>query len=178
MTVKYGFYNAIANDRLYDSVDFSNMFNGLLTDGIFQSIDAAMVVIQSTGMNVLVQPGKAWFRSTWTINDSNLQMAIGASDPVLNRIDSLALRVDTTARINDFMVYPGTKAASPVPPTITLPGSQYILILANISIPATITTILNSHITSLVGSGSCPYVTMPVSVFQGAAPILEHQIFS
>lgn len=34
----YGFYNSNDKDRVYDAKDFSEIFNGIINDGVFMSV--------------------------------------------------------------------------------------------------------------------------------------------
>ena len=38
MSVTSGFYNGLSHDRKYNAVQMSSLFDGIINDGIFQSI--------------------------------------------------------------------------------------------------------------------------------------------
>jgi hypothetical protein len=119
MAFTYGFYNAVAHDRVYDAETMGRMFDGLMNDGVFQSVGGHFVVTQTTGMNVLVASGRAWFNHTWSYNDTGMTLAIAAADAILPRIDSVILETDSTGsvRANAIKVLTGTPGTVPVAPT-------------------------------------------------------------
>lgn len=161
MTLSYGFYNSVDGDRIYSANEFSRLFDGILTDGIFQSIGNAFAVSEDTGLNgdVIVGSGRAWFDRTWTFNDTNLTLTVPAPDHVYDRIDSVVLEVDTTTRENSIKIVTGTPAGSPVAPTMLDDSGVYQHRLADIYVRSGGTYINNSHITNFIGTTETPFVT-------------------
>lgn len=183
MTVLFGFYNSVLGDRTYDAMDMGRMFDGVITDGVFESIGEALAVVDSTGMDILVGDGKAWFHNTWTINDADLPLTVEASEITLNRIDTVIIEIDQSpgVRTNSFKIIKGTPAASPGPATLihTSEVNQYPL--AYITVNAGVTSIVPGNISSTIGTGLCPFVTVPMSSggpVGGGAAVLETQVFS
>jgi hypothetical protein len=162
MAVTYGFYNSLNNDRKYDAKQLSSMFDGIITDGIFKGVGGRLMVEASSGMLVNVTPGRAWFNQTWTLNDSNLPLTLDPSDPILNRIDSIIVEVDTrvSVRANTIKIKKGTAATVPVAPALTNAGGLSQYALCTIYIGKNVSSILQANITNLVGTVSCPYVTL------------------
>lgn len=161
MTVTYGFYNSVGGDRKYNSTQLSSIFNGLINDGIFMSIGTALAPAVSTGMNVNVGVGRAWFNGTWLDNDAILQLSFDQSETILHRIDSIVLEFDSSdnVRANSIKVVKGTPASNPVHPTLTDTSTKHSYRLADVRIDALVTSIAANKITSYVGTGSVPYVT-------------------
>lgn len=159
--IKYGFYNSVDGDRVYSADEFSALFDGILEDGIFESIGSALEVTQDTGsnMSIIVGDGRCWFDRTWLYNTSDLTLAISASDPVYDRIDSVVIEVDTTTtvRANTIKVLTGTPAATPVAPTLTNTATVHQYRLADIYVAATVTAITNSDITDFRGTANTPF---------------------
>lgn len=181
MAIKYGFYNSVDGDRTYDAVDLASMFDGVITDGVFELLDGALDVNDGTGMNIIVSAGKAWFDHTWTINDAALTLAISASDLVLPRVDTVVLEVNASSavRANTIKVITGTPASVPNPPTLTNTSEIHQYPLAHVSVGTGVSEINPEDITHLVGTGFCPYVTMPgAGAGNGGAKVLEVQVFS
>lgn len=181
MTVTYGFYNSVAGDRTYDAVQLSSLFDGIITDGVFELIGDALETVDSTGMNVIVGTGKAWFNHTWTINDADLTLTHDASDIVLNRIDTIVLEVNASlaVRANSIKIVKGTPASSPSAPTLTNTSEIHQYPLADVYIGAGISEILPANITVVVGTYLCPYITVPqAGAAGGGAAVLEVQVFS
>lgn len=180
MAIKYGFYNSVGGDRTYDAVDISSMFDGVITDGVFESIGNKLVVTDGTGMNVIVGTGKAWFDHTYTINDAALTLAIAASDLVLPRIDTVVLEVNASnaVRANTIKVITGTPATIPNPPALTNTSEIHQYPLAHVSVAAAETEIDLADITDMVGTVDTPFVTVPGASGTGGAAVLEVQVFS
>lgn len=182
MAVKFGFYNSVANDRVYDALDVSGMFNGVLTDGVFKLVGNKFQVIQNTGMSIIVKTGKAWFNSTWTLNDNNLSLVVSNSDLSLPRIDTVALEVNTAlaSRTNTIKMVNGTTNALPIPPTLINTSELHQYPLAYVYVSAGATSILNANITQVVGTVDCPFVVFPepADTDGDAADVLKVQIFT
>lgn len=159
MTVTSGFFNSVSNDRVYDANQMSSLFDGILADGVFTIPATAFAVLYGgTGLNVTVQPGRAWFNHTWTLNDANLTLTPQTADPTFPRIDTVVLEVDTSdaVRANSFKIVKGTAAASPVRPTLIHTSTKNQYPLCDIAIAAAATTINQGNITSRIGTVDCP----------------------
>jgi hypothetical protein len=180
MAVTYGFYNSVAGDRTYNAEQFSAIFDGIITDGVFEAIGDGLVVTDGSGMNVIVGEGKAWFNHTWTVNDAALTLLLADSDLVLSRIDAVVLEVNASnaVRANTIKVLTGTPASSPVEPTLTNTSEIHQHPLAYIAVGAGVSEILPANITDLIGTYLCPFVTVPQAGTGGGADILEVQVFS
>lgn len=161
MSITFGFYNSVNNDRRYDALQMSSIFDGIIRDGIFMSIGEAMTVKAASGMTVNVGEGKAWFDHTWTLNDSKFPVTLAASELLLDRIDTIVLDIDhrESVRANSIVVLKGTPATNPYAPTLIRSANRNQYPLCNIYVEAGITEITQANITNLVGTGSCPFVT-------------------
>lgn len=159
MAFTYGFYNSLNHDRLYDARDFSSIFDGIINDGVFQSIGTAFVVEADTGTIVNIGIGRAWFDSTWSFNDSIMPLQMPASDLLYDRIDAIVLEVDQTSRENEIKVVQGTPATNPVNPTLV--KSTYVnqYPFCYILRKANSTSIRQADITNRIGSAETPFVT-------------------
>lgn len=182
MAISFGFYNSVAGDRVYDAIQVSQMFNGILTDGVFKLVGNKFQVTQDAGMNILVRSGKAWFNNTWTLNDGDIGLTIPNSDLVLPRIDTVVLEVNAALanRTNTIKVVSGTPNAIPVPPTLTNTAELHQYPLAYVNVGAGVSSIVNANITQVVGTVNCPFITFPEpAVVDGdAADVLKVQIFT
>lgn len=181
MAITYGFYNSVGGDRTYDAVQLSSIFDGIITDGVFELVDDALVTVDGSGMAVIVGSGKAWFDHTWTVNDADLTLNLLASDLVLPRIDTVILEVNASnaVRANDIKILAGTPASVPVPPTLTNTSEIHQYPLAYVAVAAGVSEINPGDITVLVGTVLCPFVTFPNSGSAGGgAAVLEVQVFS
>ena len=161
MSVTYGFYNALNHDRHYDSTQMSTLFDGIINDGMFQSIGTCMIVKATTGNIVSVGIGRAWFNHTWTWNDAILPITADLPEVILDRIDAVVLEVNATeaVRANDIKIIKGTPASEPVRPTLVNSVDVHQHPLCYIYRKAKATEITQADITNMVGSEDCPFVT-------------------
>lgn len=161
MALTFGFYNSVGEDRKYDARQLSSIFKGIISEGVFKSLGTKMEVVPSTGMNVLVGAGRAWFLDTWTDIDVPIAVAIGAASTPLNRIDAVCLEVDTRAavRTNKLVVVPGTPASSPVKPGLINDADRKQYPIAYITIPTGASSITVGNIENRGGLFDFPYIT-------------------
>lgn len=164
MSLTYGFYNAIENegvwDRRYNAEDVSRLFDGLINDGVYETIGNHFRVSPLSGLTVSVGTGRAWFDHTWTLNDAPITVTLAAAHSAYARIDAVCLQTDSSTRENSIVVVPGNPAASPVRPALTVTQHP----LAYVKVNKNATTIKDADITNMIGSSSCPWVTGVVSV--------------
>ena len=161
MSVTYGFYNSIDDDRMYDATQMSSIFDGIINDGIFMNVGAAMNVTASgDNMVVNIDTGRAWFDHTWTVNDAILPLTVPEAELVLNRIDAVILEVNSNdaVRANDIKIIKGVPATEPVKPTLEDSEHVHQHALAYIYVASEVTAITQSDITNCIGTSECPYV--------------------
>lgn len=162
MAVTCGFFNALEHDRLYDAIQMSSIFDGIIRDGIFSTIGTSMAVTASgSGLVVNVGAGRAWFNHTWILNDTLYPVEAEAAEVVLDRIDALVIEVNQSAEVRDCSIkfVKGTPSSRPVRPTLTHNAEVNQYALAYISIRAGQTTIFQADITSVIGNDETPFVT-------------------
>ena len=162
MAVTYGFYNALNHDRLYDAIQMSSIFDGIIRDGIFSTIGDTMIVTSpEDGMYVNVGSGRAWFNHTWTLNDTAYPIEAEQAEVVLDRIDAVILEVNSSAevRANSIKFLKGTPSSNPVKPTLTHNAEVNQYALAYVRIRAGQTTIFQSDIENTVGTDETPFIT-------------------
>ena len=162
MAVTYGFYNALNHDRLYDAIQMSSIFDGIIRDGIFSTIgDTMIVTAPEDGMYVNVGSGRAWFNHTWTLNDTAYPIEAEEAEVVLDRIDAVILEVNSSAevRANSIKFLKGTPSSNPVKPTLTHNAEVNQYALAYVRIRAGQTTIFQSDIENAVGTDETPFIT-------------------
>lgn len=161
MAFTCGFFNSENGDRKYNAEQMSAIFDGIIADGVFTTIGDHMAVTASTGMQVLVGTGKAWFDHTWNVNDAAYPLTIAASDVTLSRIDAIVLETNhsDSVRLNKLRVVQGTVASSPVKPTLTNSEKVHQHPLAWVTVAPGVTQIAASAIENAVGTSACPFVT-------------------
>ena len=160
MSISYGFYNSVNHDRRYNANQMASIFDGVITDGVYHSIGDAFSVTPSTGMNVNVAPGRAWFDHTWTFNDAIIVVELTAAHQVYDRIDAIVLRVDGDKRTNSIVAKAGTASNAPVKPTMTNDDDKKIHEhpLAYVRVNHGATDIKPANIQFVVGTSECPFV--------------------
>lgn len=161
MSVTSGFFNSLNGDRKYDAEQMSEIFNGIINDGVLANIGTAFAVNAYSGLNIQVGPGRAWFKSRWIKNDNILPMVLSESELVLDRIDAIVIEVDNSEAVRNAFIkaVKGTPSANPSRPTMVNTETKGQYPLAYILRPAGSTTVTQSNITNAVGTSDCPYVT-------------------
>lgn len=161
MALTSGFFNAKNHDRKFDAVQVSRIFDGIINDGVYESIGDFFKVTASSGMNIAVGTGRAWFNHTWTLNDAILVLSVPAAEQVLSRIDAVVLEVNSTEEVrnNTIKIISGTPASSPTKPTLIKADGVYQYPLAYISLAPNTTEITNGIIENRIGTSDCPFVT-------------------
>lgn len=161
MSVTYGFYDSLNGDRKYNAKQISELFDGLIRDGVFMSIGDAFVVSVGGGMNITVGTGRAWFNHTWTYNDAPLILQVDQSEIALNRIDTVVLEVNSNidVRANTIKIVKGVPSSEPVATELVRNEFVNQYPLAYIYVSAGVTEITAANITNTVGTSDCPFVT-------------------
>lgn len=161
MALTSGFYDSEGHDRKYNAMQFGTMFDGVISDGVFEHYEKAFIVKDTGGLNqnaVIIQPGRAWFNHTWTYNDADLLFTMPEQSLALDRIDALVLRVDHLARENTFEVVMGVESSTPEKPTIVNHGPDiFDYPIAYIYRTADVSEIHARDIENTVGTSECPF---------------------
>lgn len=161
MSVTFGFYNSLNDDRTYDAIQMASIFDGIIVDGVFASIGTGFVVKAETGLMVNVGIGRAWFQHTWTLNDAILPLEAPISEVLLDRIDAVVLEVDASeaVRANSIKFIQGVPSSKPVNPNLASGPMLYQYPLCYIYRKAGSSVITQADITNMVGKPSTPFVT-------------------
>lgn len=165
MSVTYGFYNSLNGDRKYNAIQFGSIFDGIIQDGVFQSVGQRFAVTPvPSQLAVYVGTGRAWFKHTWTLNDAELSVTFEPSNLVLSRIDAIVIEVNEQTRTNSIKAVTGTPGSNPSKPTVVNTQDVHQYPIAYVTIPYGAETISQSNIESRVGMEDCPFVTGPLQV--------------
>lgn len=170
MTVTSGFFNSISSDRKYDARQMSEIFDGIINDGVYQSIGDRMIVSTSNNLNsVLVGTGRCWFNHVWVkVWPSKLEVPLPAPDEIYTRYDAIVVEIDhqRTGRFGTIKYVKGTASSNPIYPVLVKSGdngvNQYPL--AYIRRRPNVTLIATSDLVNQVGTSACPFVTGPLKV--------------
>lgn len=161
MAVTSGFWNSVNHDRMYDALQMSQIFDGLVNDGVYMSVLKHFLVQPQSGLTVTVGGGRAWFKHIWIYNDSDIFMTMDAPDIVYNRIDAIVIKIDTNllVRSASIEVVKGEPATDPEKPELVDANGVYYRPLAYITLHNGATAITDADIEIAVGTESTPYVT-------------------
>ena len=179
MGVTFGFYNSINGDRRYNAEQMSSIFDGMLNDGVFESIGDGMIV-NSDNMNLRIGTGRAWFNNTWTVNDSILILPVDPSEIGFDRLDVVILEINSSedVRANSFKIVKGTPASEPIAATLIHTDFIHQYPLAYIDIAAEVTEITSENITNKIGTVDCPFAkgilrTIDTEIVEGIEDSIE-----
>lgn len=162
--VTCGFFNSDGTEtgvRKYSAEDFSKIFDGMITDGVFASIGDCLVVKASSENTVNIGTGKCWFNHTWTLNSNILPITCNPAHDNLDRIDAIVLEVNATqsVRDNSFKYIEGTASGNPSKPILENTELVHQHALCYINRPAGSTAITQANIENVVGTAETPFVT-------------------
>lgn len=134
MALTSGFFNSINGDRTYDALQMSQIFDGLIKDGIIKNwLDGLKVSAQTPAANtVVIGTGRAWFDHVWVNNDTPLQVNLSPAPTTYSRYDVIALKIDQTGRMAGIEVFEGVPSTTPVAPTVTSTATLKYYPLANV----------------------------------------------
>ena len=157
-----GFFNSVNGDRLYNADQMSRIFEGLITDGVYESVGNKLAVQPNSGMTIQIATGRGWFGKRWVNNDSEYTLTIDESDVILNRYVAVVIKVDDTDAVRDVTPYLkyGGFSATPAKPTMTRSETIKEYCLAYIYVGAGVTEITASAIEDTRANNElCGWVT-------------------
>ena len=157
MSFTYGFYNSVDHDRVYDAVQMASIFDGIINDGVYETIGDAMMVKAVSGNNITVGTGRAWFNHTWSLNDSLMPLTLLNPGVISNRYDAIVLEVNSSSRVNEIKILYGEEAQSPSKPSLVKSDTINQYPLAYIYRSAGSQGITQSNIENTVGTSECPF---------------------
>lgn len=149
-------------DRVYLAAQFAAYFASFIGNGVYaeHSNQLQVVAMPTPQMQVGVEKGQGWINGYWYENTDTMYLPIEVADGVLNRIDSIVLRLGFAERNMWLMVKKGTPAVNPTAPEVTRTADYYDLQLATISIPASSIRITQAQIQDTrMNQDVCGWVT-------------------
>ena len=159
--LKYGFFNSVNGDRLYDADDISNFFYKLISDGVFVTPSTSLQVTASSGMTVSIAAGYGMIKAKYINNDSPAYLTLDSADSTNPRLDRVVLGLNYANRAISLYIKKGTAASSPTAPALTrTAGVLWELSLATIEVSAGASGLTQADITDdRADSSLCGYVT-------------------
>lgn len=157
-----GFFNSVNGDRLYNAQQMSEIFNGLITDGVYESVGNKLAVQPNSGMTIQINTGRGWFGGRWVNNDAVHLLTLEASDVLLNRYCAVCVSADITEsgrKAEPYLKY-SSFATTPAKPTMTRTETVKEYCLAYVYIKAGATSITAADIEDTRANTSlCGWVT-------------------
>lgn len=157
-----GFFNSVNGDRVYNADQMSSIFEGLITDGVYERVGNKLAVQPISGMTIQIASGRGWFAKRWVENTTPYPIALEASDVTLNRWAAVCIRVDTAEaerKAEPYIKY-SDYATSPVKPTMTRTETVKEYCLAYVYIAAGSSAVTAANITDTRGNNDlCGWVT-------------------
>lgn len=181
MAVTYGFFNAIQQedgtyDRVYNADQMSEQFEGLISDGVYESVGDAMIVEASSGMQVQVKSGRMMIGSKWLKNDAAELLTINAAHVTLNRYTAVVVRLDLQARTIVITTKDGDNATSPIKPSLEDSQTVKEMCLAYVYVGRGVTEITQADIEDTrADTNVCGWVTGIVQQVNTAELFLQWQ---
>lgn len=161
MSVTSGFFNSLNGDRRYNAEQISSIFDGIINDGVFSSIGTAFGVRADVGNIITVGTGRAWFNSTWLLNDAILPITSEESEILLDRYDAVVIEINhsDSVRAGTIKIIKGTPSSNPQKPSMISTKDVHQYPLAYIMRKAGAGEITQADITNMIGTSNCPYIT-------------------
>lgn len=156
-----GFFNAIMQnglpDKTYNANDYSDNLAVVISNGVLRS-DADDLRVTADGMAVSVAEGRAWIEGRYYYNDSVYDFPSVTAPTGGGRIDRVMLRlnknvdlIDETERKISLVYVQGTASAEPVAPAPVRADGIYDLVLANVNVPASASSVTVEDMRSVDG---------------------------
>ena len=161
MAITYGYFNSISGDRTYNADQMSEYFDGLVSNGVYESVGGALQVkaISGGGMTVQVLSGRGIINCKWLKNDAIITLDITQAHAVLNRYTAVVLKLDIVNRLMTITTKDGTAASTPTKPVMQNDAEAVELCLAYIYVGAGVTSINQANIEDMRPSSLCGWVT-------------------
>ena len=160
MALKYGFFNSVNGDRLYNADDISTFFYKLISDGVLASPSTSLQVQESSGMQVSVAPGYGMINAKYINLTTPQVVQLAAADIALDRIDRIVMKLDKENRQITITAKTGTPSATPSAPSLTRTDDVWELSLARIAVAHGAISVTQANITDERSNTSvCGYIT-------------------
>lgn len=144
----YGFHNSVNGDRVYNADQMSGIFNGLISDGVYENVGNKLAVQPNSGMVIQIATGRGWFNGRWINNTSEYLITLDESDVLLNRYAAICVKGDNSTGVRTTLPYVKYSdfATTPVKPTMTRTTDVKEYCLAYVYIKAGATAITAADI--------------------------------
>lgn len=185
MAVSSGFFDSQNGDRKYTAMEMSQIFDGIIKDGIYRSIyddtdnnTTPFKTVPGTGIQVIVKKGRAWCNHCWLYNDGPVTVSLSAAPASgQKRYDTVALEFDQGNRRGRIVHFTGT-ATSGTPskpnPHASDTSLKIYMPIAYVLVEGGATSLTQSKISqTCIGTDAAPYVTSPLEAISVSEFVAE-----
>lgn len=159
MAFTCGFFNSVDGDRRYNSRQISQIFDGIIIDGVFAHYGTHFKITPLNGMEINVGEGRFWFNHVWGLNDGNTVVHLDPSDISSQRKDAIVIEINESDEVRNAFIKVLKGNTSGNKPTIVNTEDFHQYPLAYVTVPAGATAITASNIQVVVGTSECPFAT-------------------
>lgn len=160
----YGFFNSVNGDRKYNADTMSDMFKGLVSDGVYKEVGDMFEITPNTGLTLNIKSGRAVAGRRWVENDATISVTLSAAHVTYGRYDAIVLQANDITRDVSVQVVEGTPSESPEKPDIVRNSDVYHICLAYVYVGAGANTITSADVEDTRGDSElCGYVHLLVS---------------
>lgn len=185
MSLTSGFFDSMDGSlRLYTAEQFSSIFDGLISDGVYENVgshfNVTKVSTSDSTIKVRVNSGRGWFKHVWVYCDGS-DITLDAANATVSRRDTVLLKVDKNQRTCSFVTYKGSEDGSNTPtiPADVPSSGVYYYPIAYVTIPANATSSNSCSISQAVGSTKTPWIkaiVQPSMNFEAYAQTYNNQL--
>lgn len=172
MGIRYGFFNSLNGDRVYNAEDFTDIFEGIVTDGVFYDVGDSFYVdfnySKSSSTNSLVfdvMTGKCMFGGKYFEITSTERVVIEKHTNMLQLLSYICIVYDLENRQCYLDVLRGHPARPAIPPSIPSDGKKYVII-AKVLFDGQVESVADMDKISIeqtVGTDICPWAQVAFS---------------
>lgn len=171
----YGFFNSNANNPIkYDADDFNKIFSGVIHDGIFAEVGKCFEQ-EIVGKNIVVKPGKCWFKNKWFENVNNFVIEPdGSKDALLSyprpdmtfpKYFGVVIEVNNNDKTIGFQCIEGVASENPERPMPTINENTQQMVIGYYLIKKDDNTFtIEKDTMPVIGTDLAPYVTSILEV--------------
>ncbi len=164
MSIEYGFFASVNQDRIYSDTDFANYYKSLVGNGVILSSAEALQVTAGSNMTLFVNPGGAMIEGRYCRVVGKESVVIPNSDGTCPRYDRVVIRCDYSERSCGLSVIKGTPGVNPAVPDIIRDGTYFDISLCTVYVESGITSITQTVISDTRSDNSvCGWVTGLIS---------------
>lgn len=172
--VTSGFFDSTeSNRRIYTADEFSSIFDGLISDGVYENYPGGTRTVNGKSVKIppfevtkvtsgndlviSIGPGRAWFHHVWVLNTTST-VTLSPAHGTLPRIDCVYLIVNKGARSCALACREGTPSSDPTGsfPSDDNNNDVYYYPIAFIKVPKAASSSSSLVVTSAIGNPDPP----------------------